>query len=67
MANLTKKELRDRFLTEFLRRLREAPPGTRVYMAAGDLFKDAEARSPDERRRARRANKNDGERGESGR
>jgi hypothetical protein len=37
MTNLTKKELRDRFLTDFLRRLRQAPPGTRLYMAAGDL------------------------------
>jgi hypothetical protein len=66
MTNLTKKELQDRFLTEFLRRLREAPPGTRVYMATGDLFKDAEVRSL-ERRRVRRANKNDSKRGETGR
>ena len=32
MAYLTKMQERERFLVEFLRRLREAPPGTRVYM-----------------------------------
>jgi len=32
MAYLTKKQLQKRFFAEFLRRLREAPPGTRIYM-----------------------------------
>jgi hypothetical protein len=32
MASLTKKQLQERFFEEFLRRLREAPDGTRVYM-----------------------------------
>jgi hypothetical protein len=31
MAHLTKKQQRELFIDEFLRRLREAPPGTRVY------------------------------------
>jgi hypothetical protein len=33
---------RELFLAEFLRRLREAPPGTRVYMRCGDVFKGAD-------------------------
>jgi hypothetical protein len=33
---------REQFLAEFLRRLREAPPGTRVYVRVGDVFKDAD-------------------------
>jgi len=52
---LTKKQLQERFIAEFLRRLREAPPGARVYMAVGDLFKDADVLSLDELRAARRA------------
>jgi hypothetical protein len=43
------------FIEEFLRRLREAPPGTRVYMQCGDVFKTADAHSLAERRIARRA------------
>jgi len=42
MAYLTKKQERERFLAEFTRRVREAPPGTRVYMRVGDVFKDAD-------------------------
>jgi hypothetical protein len=42
MAYLTKKQQRELFIDEFLRRLREAPPGTRVYMRVGDVFRDAD-------------------------
>ena len=55
MAYLTKKQERERFLAEFLRRLREAPPGTRVYMRVGDVFKDADVVSIDDLRAAREA------------
>jgi hypothetical protein len=30
------------FIAEFLRRLREAAHGERVYMRVGDIFKDAD-------------------------
>jgi hypothetical protein len=43
-----------RFLAEFLQRIREAPPGTRVYMAVGDMFKDADVHNIEELRAARR-------------
>ena len=55
MAYLTKKQERELFLAEFLRRLREAPPGTRVYMRVGDVFRDADVVSIDELRAAREA------------
>lgn len=55
MAYLTKKQLRELFIDEFLRRLREAPPGTRVYMRVGDVFRDADVVSIDELRAAREA------------
>ena len=55
MAYLTKKQERELFIAEFLRRLREAPPGTRVYMRVGDVFKDADVISIDELRTAREA------------
>ena len=55
MTYLTKKQLKERFFAEFLRRLREAPPGTRVYMRCGDVFKDADVHSLDEWRAAHRA------------
>ena len=55
MAYETKKRQRERFIAEFLRRLREAPPGTRVYMRVGDVFKDADVVSIDELRAAREA------------
>ncbi len=55
MAYLTKKQQRELFIDEFLRRLREAPPGTRVYMRVGDVFKDADVVSIDELRAAREA------------
>ena len=55
MAYLTKKQQRELFIAEFLRRLREAPPGTRVYMRVGDVFKDADVVSIDELRAAREA------------
>ena len=55
MAYLTKKQERERFIAEFVRRLREAPPGKRVYMRVGDVFKDADVLSIDELRAAREA------------
>jgi hypothetical protein len=55
MTYLTKKQERERFIEEFLRRLREAPPSTRVYMRVGDVFKDADVVSIDELRAAREA------------
>ena len=55
MAYLTKKQQREMFIDEFLQRLREAPPGTRVYMRVGDVFKDADVVSIDELRAAREA------------
>ena len=55
MAYLTKKQERELFIAEFSRRLREAPPGTRVYMRVGDVFKDADVISMDELRAAREA------------
>jgi predicted secreted acid phosphatase len=55
MAYLTKKQERERFIDEFLQRLREAPPGTRVYMRVGDVFRDADVVSIDELRAAREA------------
>ncbi|MGA7957183.1 MAG: hypothetical protein WCA26_09045 [Xanthobacteraceae bacterium] len=55
MAYETKKQQRERFIAEFLRRIREAPPGTRVYMRVGDVFKDADVVSIDELRAAREA------------
>jgi hypothetical protein len=42
MAYLTKMQERERFLAEFLRRLREAPPGTRVHMRVGDVLPQAQ-------------------------
>jgi hypothetical protein len=55
MAYLTKKQQRELFIDEFLRRLREAPPGTRVYMRVGDVFRDADVVGIDELRAAREA------------
>ena len=55
MADLTKKQLQEQFIDEFLRRLREAPEGERVYMRVGDLFRPADVHSIDEARAARRA------------
>ena len=46
MTYETKKQLQERFLADFLRRLREAPAGTRVYMRVGDAFKVDVVRSP---------------------
>ena len=53
MAYLTKMQERERFLAEFLRRLRQAPSGTRVHMRVGDVFRDAAVVSIDELRAAR--------------
>jgi hypothetical protein len=35
MTKLSKKQQQELFLAEFLRRVREAPPGQRVYMRVG--------------------------------
>lgn len=53
MTYLTKMQERKRFIAEFVRRLREAPPGQRVYMRVGDVFKDADIHNLDEWRVAR--------------
>jgi len=68
MTYETKEQQRERFLAEFLQRIREAPPGTRVYMAVGDMFKDAGVHDIEELRAARRGaavrkDKNEGEDG----
>jgi hypothetical protein len=55
MIHLTKKQLQEQFIEEFLRRLREAPPGERVYMRVGDLFKPADVVSIDKLRADREA------------
>ena len=55
MTYLTKMQEREQFLAEFSRRLREAPPGTRVYMRVGDVFRDADVVSIDELRATREA------------
>lgn len=55
MTRLTKKQRQQLFLEEFLRRVREAPPGERVYVAVGDLFEAAEVHDLNEVRIARRA------------
>ena len=54
MTYETKKQQQDRFIAEFLRRVREAPPGERVYMAVGDLFKPADVHDICEKRASRR-------------
>jgi len=53
MTYETEKQLQERSIAEFWRRLREAPAGTRVYVPAGDLFKDADVHRIDELRGAR--------------
>jgi hypothetical protein len=55
MARETKTQQRERFIAEFLHRLREAPPGTRVYMSVADVFRSADVVSIDELRAAREA------------
>lgn len=42
MGRPTKKHLQKLFIEQFLRRLKELPSGERLYMAAADLFMDAE-------------------------
>ena len=54
MAYLTKKQLQEQFIEEFLRRLREAPEDERVYMRVGDLFRPADVHRLDELWAARR-------------
>lgn len=50
MARFTKEQERAQFIEEFARRLKAAAPAERIYMAVGDLFKDADVISLDERR-----------------
>ena len=68
MAHLSKKQRQERLMEEFLRRIREAPPGERVYMAVGDLFEAAEVHDLNEMRTARRAavDPGGGDRGKDG-
>jgi hypothetical protein len=54
MAHLSKKQRQERLIEEFLRRIREASPGERVYMAVGDLFEAAEVHDLNEVRRTAR-------------
>ena len=54
MTCLTKKLERERFLAEFLRRLRQAPLGTRIYMRVAYVFRNADVHI-DELRAARQA------------
>src|ERR1700730_10117758 len=51
----SKKQRQERLMEEFLRRIREASPGERVYMAVGDLFEAVEVHDLNEVRTARRA------------
>ena len=55
MTYLTKMQERELFIAEFLRRLREAPPGTRVSYGCGDVFRDADVVGIDELRTTRKA------------
>jgi hypothetical protein len=55
MAHMTKKQRQELLIEAFLRRMREAAPGERVYMAVGDLFEAAEVHDLGEERNARRA------------
>lgn len=41
MGRFTKEHERALFIAEFLRRLREAAHGERIYMRVGDMFRDA--------------------------
>ena len=68
MTYETKKQQRERFLAEFVQRIREAPPGTRVYMAVRDVFKDADVHNIEELRAARRGAvvRNDNDEAEDG-
>ena len=54
MGRLTKEQERALFIAEFVRRLRAAAPGERVYMRVGDVFKDADVIDLDKWQAARR-------------
>jgi hypothetical protein len=54
MGRLTKQQERALFIAEFVRRLRAAAPGERVYMRVGDVFKDADVIERSEWQAARR-------------
>ena len=64
MGRLTKEHERALFIAEFLRRLREAAPGERVYMRVGDMFKDADVIELSEWQAARRLDGRGTDRGE---
>ena len=55
MARETKKQRQERFIQEFLQRLREAPEGERVYMRVDGLFNPADVHKLNEWRTVRRA------------
>jgi hypothetical protein len=38
LARQKQQQLQQQFIAEFVRRLREAPDGSRVYMRCGDVF-----------------------------
>src|SRR5260370_5387311 len=46
MAHLSKKQQQERLMEEFLRRIREASPGERVYMAGAASFPAAQSAEP---------------------
>ena len=52
MAHLSKKQRQERLMEGFLRRIRGASPGERVYMTVGDLFEAAEVHDLNEVRTA---------------
>ncbi len=64
MGRLSKEHERAVFIAEFLRRLREAAPGERVYMRAGDVFTDADVIDLSEWQDARRKDGRGTDRGE---
>ena len=67
MGRLTKTQERALFIAEFLRRLRDAAPGKRVYMRVGDVFTDADVIDLNEWQAARRKDGRGTDHGEEGR
>jgi hypothetical protein len=64
MGRLTKERERALFIAEFLRQLREAAHGERVYMRVGDMFKGADVIDLSEWQAARRKDGRDNDYGE---
>jgi sRNA-binding protein len=46
-AQQKQQQLHQQFIADFVRRLREAPDGTRVYMRSGDVFARLAGRDDD--------------------